>query len=1172
MSATMTALDVYRLPLMGTQLIEASAGTGKTWTIAGLYLRLLLETDRALPDILVVTFTKAATAELRERLRDRIVQVETALLTESAVITGEDEDQFCRWALDAFVDEARTAAIRKLETARRCFDEAAIYTIHGFCQRILTETQVPALLVEPDIVPDERELLGMLAQEAWIRHCNDDFLADVLQEAGITLELVLDDLRALLRKPYLSLQHGASPQALEQLRSARAALLAQWEAEASAIADDLRDATGISRAKDTYKHVDELLAELSAWLRGAPADMKRVALLTPPEFQSRSSRSKNGTRPSHPIWQQVEAALALAGTLCQSFRETMILDVLVALRQHKEQQGVVTYQDLLSLLREAVDDEAVVAAIRERYSAALIDEFQDTDPLQFRIFDRVYNTTRDSTAPLPLFLVGDPKQAIYSFRGADIFTYLRARESAVARHSLDTNRRSLPPMVEAVNCVFGHNSNAFLFSDLRFQGVKGVAIPLQPEFPDAQRPLHCHLLPASDKQLSKERAAALTAARAAEDIVALLQAGAEGRARLPDESVPGRLRPLAAPDIAVLVPSHRLGRLMADELIRRGVAVVQRSEESVFATPEAGDFRHVLEAVAAPGREGGVKAALLGTLLGWSVEELFAAQNDDLAWGRLIDALIELRERWQQQGFMAMWEALLTRFGVFERLLRLAGGERRLTNLRHLATLLQHEAEREPVAERQLAWLREQMADATRGDEQQLRLESDAERVQILTVHVSKGLEYPVVFCPFLWEGRTRKEEHRAEYRRGADSMLDIGSPDFDLAVERMTTEKLAEGLRVLYVALTRAKYRCVVSWGACKDSEMAPLTWLLMGQGLLPEPHEISAALKPLAQPDYAAALEVLRGSCPEGVSWDPLEEPGFTPLQLPRAPGGEPVLPAFSRRLGRRWRVSSFTGLSAGAHEAESPDHDAAVIPAQPEPEREPEGVHAFPRGARAGVFWHELLEDSLMGRVPERGRYVADRLKKYAFEPSWQPLVEEVLGQWLETPLGDERLVLSRCEARMAEMEFIYPVRQLRPEALLSLPDVPPRYRAALAQLGFASLEGFLKGFIDLICRHDGRYYVIDYKSNWLGPDAASYSEDALERAVADAHYYLQYWLYVLALHRHLRVALGAAYDYDRDMGGVRYLFLRGLDAPTQGVYARKPSRALVEALDRLMEGLS
>jgi exodeoxyribonuclease V beta subunit len=1167
----MKALDLYNLPLSGTQLIEASAGTGKTWTIAGLYLRLLLESGRDITEILVVTFTKAATAELRERLRDRIVQVEEALAA------GESDDDFCRWALKTFADDAREIARRRLEDARRRFDESSIFTIHGFCQRVLTETQMPALLVEPDIVPDERDILAVLVQEAWIRHCNDSFLADLLQENGVTLDVVTEDVRALLRKPYLILHSGSDAEALVRQRAAKKELQALWQQDADAIREDLRRADGLSQAeKGGYKDIESFLEELQCWLDDRPANMAKVGMLTPPQFQDSNGRKKNGSKPQHAFWKKLEAVLDGCDAVCQQFRQALIEDVRAALQRHKDSQGLVTYQDLLSLLAEAVTDESVAGAVRTRYSAALIDEFQDTDPLQFRVFDRVYNGQKTAEGnPLPLFLVGDPKQAIYSFRGADIFTYLRARESAAERHTLDTNRRSLEPLVQAVNCVFAHNSNAFLFSDLRFQAVQAVP-KMAPQFPDSNLPLHCSLLPASEKTYSKEKAQAASAAYAAERIVALLQAGQAGRALIPDGAkLPQQetLRPLGAPDIAVLVPTHRHAHLMAAELTARGVAVVQRSEESVFATQEAVDFRLVLEAVLAPGREGYVKAALLSTLLGWSVEQLHAAQNDDLAWGQLCESLLQLRERWQQQGFMAMWEALLTEFAVFERLLHLAGGERRLTNLRHLATLLQHEADAEPVPERQLAWLREQLLCAERNDEHQLRLESDAERVQILTVHVSKGLEYPVVFCPFLWDGRYAPEAVRAEYRRGAESFLDIGSADFDHACGRMATERLAESLRVLYVALTRAQYRCEFAWGPCTDSEMAPLTWLLVGQGLLPELSEICSLLKKRPRSDYIAALEKIRASCGEGFSWSEMPEPDeATVLKPKKVRVAEPVLPAFARSLQRSWRVSSFSGLSehAPAPAQESPDYDAPRGDVAPLFEILPQGIHAFPRGAQAGVFWHELLEESVMGRVPERTRFVADTLKKYAFEESWQGLVEKTLSQWLETPLGSEALVLSRPEARMAEMEFVYPVRNLRPSAFLQLPDVPPRYREALPQLEFGTLNGYLKGFIDLICRHQGRYYVIDYKTNWLGPDDSAYTEENLERAIADSHYYLQYWLYTLALHRHLRVSLGDAYDYERDMGGVRYLFLRGLSSVTQGVYARRPSRALIEALDRLMEG--
>ncbi|HEX4940590.1 MAG TPA: 3'-5' exonuclease, partial [Candidatus Kapabacteria bacterium] len=523
-------------------------------------------------------------------------------------------------------------------------------------------------------------------------------------------------------------------------------------------------------------------------------------------------------------------------------------------------------------------------------------------------------------------------------------------------------------------------------------------------------------------------------------------------------------------------------------------------------------------------------------------------------------------------------------FNVVERVLSGAHGERRLTNLRHLATLLQQQADTDPVPERQLAWLREQVREAETTEDTQLRLESDAERVQVLTIHVSKGLEYPVVFCPFLWDGSLmrRDDVHRAEYRAGGHSLLDIGSDKFDHATTRMATERMAERLRVLYVALTRAKYRCYGVWGWTKDSETAPFSWLLLGGNTEGDPDAdvLSRDLERFDHDDYAAALDRVAAKVPDGFAWQSLSDDiAMTTMPVQTAPDGEPVVPAFTRTLWRRWRVSSFTGLSESAHDVsrkgESPDHDtdvqALVTPdvVLQEAPQEPQGIHAFPRGANAGVFWHAVLEDCVGSPSVVRSAVITERLQQHALPLDLQPLVDSTLAQLLETPLDEEGARLGHLEAARAEMEFLYPVQQLSPAQFLSLPDVLPRYRDALTALDFPTLQGYLKGFIDLVYRHQGRYYVLDYKTNWLGPDEGAYTQARMEEAMAHSHYYLQYWLYVLALHRHLK-AVKPDYDYERDIGGVRYLFLRGISATTRGIYARKPSRALIEALDALMSG--
>jgi exodeoxyribonuclease V beta subunit len=1160
-------LDLYALPLTGVQLIEASAGTGKTWTIAGLYVRLLLETDASISHLLVVTFTKAATAELRDRLRSRLVEVEAALQR------GGSTDPFCQWAVEKFTGVARENAVAKLGDSIRRFDEAAIFTIHGFCQRVLNEAQLPALLGEPDIVPDEREWLPSLLQEAWIRHCSNPLLAELLSLSAVTPAVIQRDIDVLLLKPYLHVSTKTKRCSVDTLQKGKNALRAAWDRDSAAIVKDVTEADGLSRAEKSYKYLDDYIEQLQLWLLADAGLTKNIRRLIPSEFGKHMK--KKGSAPRHPFWEQLEQWIDEADLLVSHFRTDIIADVRKGLVTHKQAQGLLSYQDLLELLAKAVEDDAIANSIRQSYRVALIDEFQDTDPLQFHIFDKLYRE-----GELPLYLVGDPKQAIYSFRGADIFTYLRAKQHANGRFTLGTNRRSVPTLVKAVNGVFMQHSSPFLFSDVPFINVD--ALEPEKKLSLQSPPFHCWLLPVDgEKALGKGVAHGLSVTVTVNEIVRLLQGAASGEVVIGD-------KPLRPGDIAVLVPKHQDGRAVVNALNMAGVPSVIRSQDSVFDTDEAREMLSVLEAIAEPGKESLVKAAFLSMLMGGSIETLYAAQENDARWSALIEQLLAARDLWYAHGFMPMWEMSLAAFAMYERVLSGDQGERRLTNLRHLATLLQQQADIDPVPERQLAWLREQIREAQTTEDTQLRLESDAERVQVLTIHVSKGLEYPVVFCPFLWEGKlTRNEDdHRAEYRAGGHSLLDIGSDNFSHATTRMKTERLAERLRVLYVALTRAKYRCYGVWGWAKDSETAPFSWLLLGGNTEGDPDAdvMSRDLGRFTYNDYVAALERVAAKVPEGFAWQAMpDEMDSAAMPAQVATAGEPIVPAFTRSLFRRWRVSSFTGLSAHApahthdrsRQGESPDHDAnintpvtsevTVVDVLPEPQ----GIHAFPRGANAGVFWHAVFEDCVGNPAANQAEIIAERLQQHALLPEWQSLVESTLAQVLDTELDAEGARLGHLEAARTEMEFLYPVQQLSPAQFLLLPDVLPRYREALKALDFSTLQGYLKGFIDLIYRHQGRYYVLDYKTNWLGPDESAYTQERMEEAMAHSHYYLQYWLYVLALHRHLKT-VKADYDYDRDIGGVRYLFLRGIAAATRGVYARKPSRVLIESLDALMSG--
>lgn len=1158
-------LDIYKTPLEGIQLVEASAGTGKTWTIAGLYVRLILETNASINNLLVVTFTKAATAELRDRLRKRLVDVLNAFES------GGSEDEFCQKMLEAHHDA--DAARKKLIDCIRRFDEAAIYTIHGFCQRVLSDIQLPSFLVEPEIVPDEREWLPGLLQREWIRHCDSDFAAEIMQGGNITVDVIEKDINIKLVKPFLNIKKNAAI-SLDELKKEKESILKIWESERFSIIQDIENADGLSRAADTYKDTDFLLDKLEQWLYGKYFSTKNIRRLTPTAFQVKVKKS--GKLPSHKIWGKLEAWFTEADNYANDMRYSIIYKVEEALQSRKRAQGLISYQDLLALLAGAVKDEAISRKIRETYHVALIDEFQDTDPLQFEIFNTLY-----VNGGQPLFLVGDPKQAIYNFRGADIYTYLKARESTDRRYTLATNRRSIEPLVKAVNQIFKRPSNPFLTDRLGFVEVE--ADQSENLFSSKEAPFHCWLLTSDtsgkkEKCLTKAEATARSVSVAAKEISQLLNAPAAEKLMIGD-------KPLKPRDIAVLVPSHKDGKAVVDALSARGISSVIRSQDSVFSSDEAKEMLSLLEAVANPSKEALVKAALLAPLLNRSLEVLMDSQESDSLWSECIDLFSSLREAWVKYGFMTMWENLVAKFEIYHHALVTHEGERRLTNLRHLSTLMQTQSDKDRIIERQLMWFRDQVREGESRDDTQLRLESDAERVQVLTIHVSKGLEYPIVFCPFLWNGKVERKEDavRAEYQEGSGTCLDIGTSKFSNSLNRMRTERIAEGLRVLYVALTRAKYRCYGVWGFVKESDTAPFSWLLFAGSDKkvtegdPDAETIKESLSQKVFDDYRDALKKLVEGSPSSFSYSILEEVSakedFVKSEIVETDSAIHI-PNFSRSLSQLWQVGSFTGLTKNAHERpktiEVPDYDDHINEQSiVEKNEKLEGFHALPRGAKAGVFWHALFEEVLKDPTKSRQDIIKEQMAKYDQEESWKDQIEAFFSQWLSVSFDKNGACLSQLTSFKAEMEFLYPVKDLTKEDFLSLPDVPDQYRQAINGLSFKTLSGFLKGFIDLVYFYQGQYYVLDYKTNFLGQDNTAYTEESLRIAMADSHYYLQYWLYVLAVHRYLK-SIKPDYDYDSDIGGVRYLFLRGLGADTKGVYCNKPSRALIEALDNIMNG--
>ena len=1236
-------LDVFTCPLAGIRQIEASAGTGKTWNICGLYLRLLLEGRLEVQRILVVTFTNAATAELRERIRQRIVDTLAWLRAEQAGETPAAGDDFVERLLRTTRETHRLATddmATRLKLALATFDEAAIFTIHGFCQRALADTPFTAQMpLAMDLVRDDAGWVAEAANDFWRRRVAADDL-----DAGLAGHLVASKDSpagfAALLKRHLSkpLARAAWPDDLDAARAiptddlvaTHAVARRLWQARRDEIEDLLQRSMGALSAV-SYKD-ESVRTALASWdelLRGDDGlaaldiDAPKLDLLGAAKLAA-ATRKKQVT-PQHEFFDVAQHLLALRARAVQALAyarlgllKALLDEGALAQREAKRRQRVIAFDDMLFNLHDRLtrgDSPWLAGELKKRFPAALIDEFQDTDPLQFAIFRTIYSTPTDDTlAAAPLFFVGDPKQAIYSFRNADLQTYLAAGDHAVAHYSLADNQRSSEPLIRALNALFGANPAAFMMDGLGYQEVRFGQKPRQPlvDTSAPSAPLQVWTLPPADdgEPMFQQDAMSAVVDATASEIARLLAAAQRGEVtlgRAPDE------RPLAAGDIAVLVRSNAQGTRIRQALTARGVGSVELSQASVFRSSDAEELDRVLAAVLEPARERTLKAALSTELMGWDAAALLALAGDESALLGAVQRFAGWREVWLQRGVGFMLRQWLAADQVAGRLLAHPDGERRLTNLLHLVECLHEAGERHAAPDTLLRWFRSQRVSPDADDATQLRLESDQNLVQIVTIHKSKGLEYPVVFCPFLWSaargGRGDGLTGLAYHDDDGSTVIDYGHEFRDEArqkeiKQRLKLEESGETLRLAYVALTRAVHRCVIVAGCYRSrigrntsataSTRSLLNWLVAGAGMTPDAwFEHKHGVEPIAAA-WAGLAERSGGA----IVVAPLPRADAAPLRAARpAPDTLAALPA-PRSLPAGWRIGSFSAIAHGAaHDRSGVDHDLRVAEtaaaplalddAPPFRPTDDDPLH-FPRGPAAGEAIHLAFETAVF---TDRATWPAAidgalrllRTMGVADAPGddHDALRGRMLARLLEAtldtplPLGTAqplRLADLPSSRRLVELEFHLPSHRFDAAALN---DTLAAHGYAMPRLSFATLRGFLKGFIDLVFEHEARYFILDWKSNHLGDMPARYGQEAMAAAMRDQGYHLQYLLYLVALDRYLRGRL-ADYDPERHLGGAVYLFVRGVrpdwrdagGAPT-GVFFHRPTSAAIARLSSLFD---
>ncbi len=1149
------------MPLQGRILIEASAGTGKTYTMANLYLRMISE-GQPVSRILVVTFTVAATDELRGRIRLRLHQALQALQAHTSV----EEDPFLRQWRERLEAPRQTQA--RLRMAIRSMDEAAIHTIHGFCQRALNEHAfLGRQAFETEMVADDTLLWRQALYDWWRRWVYPMEAADAALMLRIwpdaqALECALRDIHAA-RLHLLPKTEENPRDILRQWREMEASwreLAEQWRQNAESLCLILRQSPALSRGRNAYAQ-ERLARKITQWRTHFSSGawwqgMEHLHMLRADVLEKHSKPSRKGSDPAlrSPFFLACEQWMQQAEALARRLRLACLKAAYEyseeQLRRHKRQTGLMSFQDQLQNVRDALHaNPALAASLRQRFPMAMIDEFQDTDALQYEIFQHIY---RDGPC---LLMIGDPKQAIYAFRGGDIFTYLRAAREAEQRWTLHTNWRSHPTLVRAVNHLFSRCPQPFLMQGIDFHPIQASPREIPALYIDEQLQAAVHIRALPPREDGKPHAIAeaesIVFADLACDIAHLLRMAKEGRARLGERGVEPR-------DIAILVHTHRQASAIWQALQRRGIASITASRLSVWRSEEAEGLRHILQAIATPDDFLRLRRALASNLLDWSCEQLAERMLDERQWSHWCHVIENLHRTWRRHGFMPMFHDMLHEAGVIEAITRTPNAERRLTNVLHLGELLQAARPRGATMASILRCFDEAMED----ESSEQRLESDTGRVRIVTIHASKGLEYPIVYLPtlsFSRASRIRSDEPFSFYHREMElRCCDIGSEQRKQHVHWAMEERQAEDIRLGYVALTRARSHMRLFCGAIGKEWMASTAARLWCPHPLQNAQQMLDSLRSLGE----EAKEIVHIECIQ----DTPDQPSAMEPVSERDEQGPWQHASLTRPVPDDWRILSFTALTR--HIGHPENEEAMTEEAQEEEtthQTDIDPIWSFPTGSRSGLLLHALLE--ALDFTGDIHRQVLDLCSRCLPRFGMPEELAPVLGDWLaavcRTPLHAEgwRLCDIPDKDCLRELEFDFPVRNFQANTLDGL--LQRQMGMPLPALNEERARGYMTGSIDLLVYANGRYYVIDYKSNDLGGSLQDYAPDRLRHCMAAHRYDLQAMIYTLALHRHLQSRL-PSYDYERHIGGVCYLFLRGMrGAPRQGVYHERFPRELIEA---------
>ena len=1226
------------LPTCGINLVEASAGTGKTYSIQSLYLRFLLEQGLTINQILLVTFTEAACKELRERIRSILHK---AMLALEDRLDSRDGDHARIEEVFKLLSEQRSQgrgeeldwksiSRSRLSQALTEFDNAAIHTIHGLCARILAELAFECgELFDREITADAKDLLERICKDHYMREVLEDpfkytlYSKNDLNEAFLLLlgKEVSSRIDALIHPKQVSAIDG------KKLKASFHSLLNSWEQCGNSVKESFQEAlnqkffkskfsTSLENAFSTLDEAKSKEPPFSGLVISELLDS--LELFSTTEFEANKDKRKKKAKTWKPssrevldFCQKCEDLLGNSRAWALKQKVAFANQIRRDFQREKESERIFTYDDLLIHLRAALEREQsssfLLERLEQRYRLAVIDEFQDTDPIQWEIFYRVFQESR-----LPVYLVGDPKQAIYAFRNGDIYTYFDAASKAEERYTLEKNYRSEEMLVEGVNSLFEQSSKKAPFVDDRITMPRvkarglGESESLLIDGRVDETPLKIRFID-DEKVLKKDKARMLISSDIANEIISLLN----------DRSLVLKERPLRPSDFCILVTKHHQGEILRRELSSRGLPTVLQRSGNVFCKSgkaygslcfrlESIAMLQILHAIAQPRRDQMIRTALASVLFPYkasSIWNVFVEGDRDLERNEILEIFSKAKPILLGGSFVAAFELLDNHFGIRRHLLSLPDGDRLMTNVLHQVELIQEKLSKEQLGINSLiAWYKGLIhsEENMKKEEQEIRLETDAKAIQVMTVFKSKGLEFPIVFLPFMWDSELKAPRKYYRYHKKTKGshklVIDLDTKAAKDSMEIQKEEILAEKLRILYVALTRASHRNYLYWGKINRSKETGLNYLLhldwdkkgdsKERSVRHLPSEKQRSFEDLNskfQHKKGLLLQTLEAG-KEEKPWKSKDlkgpKPSLTRLHWPER-----------RKIPSPARISSFSSLLSEQFE----DFDIAdkldeLSPTERASSSYDDDLMDFPAGARTGTAWHEIFETvdfsakardlrNVVESVLERYRLLSRKEMNSDTREGRITTVTNMVETVLETPLSREPsspvLKDIDSEDRISEMAFDF---TCTPQA--SMADVNQSLRQDWPDWnrlgsGFADREReieaqFMTGYIDLVFRVNGKYHILDWKSNRPRlEENQAFDYPVLEQEMIRHGYALQLTIYTLALHLHLKRVLHS-YDYDTHFAGVYYVFLRGVckSCPGSGIYFARPPKSAIESLSRVL----